>query len=80
MFYTLSIELQFLYTSEEVRTLTDKAISRFDSSFHKTLSLNIMDNMNNLFILLRDVPGANCYSAGVRIGASLKKMFMVTFD
>ncbi len=67
--YDLGFELDALFRNADVQRMVKGTIKRFDSDFALNMRFNVVDNIQNLYILAHTAPGTNCRSLGVRYGA-----------
>eukprot|EP00347_Sterkiella_histriomuscorum_P002527 403367808 len=79
-FVNLGTHLDTLFRSTETKSMVTKVVNRFDSSFGRTMRMNVFDNIVSIFLFARTSPGASCKSLGVRAGAALRKVLQVSFD
>jgi hypothetical protein len=80
IFYNFSTEINYLLSDSKMQLIGKKLVARFDSSFADTIKNNLIDNIVSLYMLTGSAPGSNCKSLGVRLGASIRKVFSISFD
>jgi hypothetical protein len=80
LMYDLGFNLDTLFRDLTVQTMVKAVVNRFDTAFALQMRLNVLDNIQTLFMLARTSPGADCRSLGVRAGSTLRKVMQVSFD
>lgn len=80
LFYYTAIYIDAAYQDGAIQTMIGKIVDRFDDSFAETMQENVYDSAISLFLLWGSAPGSSCESIGIRFGASIRKVFLISWD
>jgi hypothetical protein len=80
IFWNFSNGINTLLSDTQMQGIGKRLVTRFNSSFGNTMKNNILDNIISLYMLTSSSPGSDCKSLGVRMGASIRKVFSISLD
>ena len=80
MFWGLGYTINKIIESQEIHTLMDNIVTKFDSDYVLELTDNIHEDWLTATILLMTIPGKSCESIGTRVGIVTRKITGVSIE